>query len=88
MHPVPACSTLQLADVELRRLRIVTQMGIDLMRVDSPAGSPIGPRRFILVDSRGVHDLRTVPNGGRPGPGTDCAGTLLDLQQPGGPLGP
>jgi hypothetical protein len=81
MHTVPACSTLQLADVELRRLRIVSPMGIDLMRIDSLTGSPIGPRRFVLVDSSGVHDLRTFPNGERPRPGMDCTASVRDIER-------
>lgn len=82
-HTVPPCSTLRLADVELRRVRIVSPMGNDLMRIDSLAGSPIGPRRFILIYSFGVQDLRTTPNGQPPGPGgaLDCNGTVRELEQ-------
>lgn len=81
-HTVFGCSTLQLADVELRRVRIVSPAGIDLMRIDSLTGSPIGPRRYILVEGTGVHDLRTTPNGEPPGPGTGgCFGTVHELQQ-------
>ena len=86
-HTVFGCSTLQLADVELRRVRIVSPAGIDLMRIDSPTGVPIGPRRYILVEGSGVHDLRTFPNGDRPGPGMECLATLQELQQPRGSLG-
>ena len=79
---VPACSTLRLSDVELRRVRIVSPTGLDLMRIDSLGGSPIGPRRFIVIDGAGLYDLRTTPNGEPPGPGArGCFGTVHGLQQ-------
>ncbi len=86
-HTIPGCSTVQFPDVDLRGIRITTPTGLDLMRRDSPTGVPIGPRRFIVIDT-GFTDLRTGPRGVRPGPGMDCNLTLLDLLQPGGPDGP
>ena len=88
MYSVSPCSTLRLVNVELRRVRIVSPAGVDLMRIDSPTGPPIGPRRFILIEGTGVHDLRTFPNGDPPVPGMNCLAGLLDLQRPNrGPLG-
>jgi hypothetical protein len=81
-YTAPACSTVRFADVELRRVRIVSPSGSDLMRIDSLTGSPIGPRRFILIDAQGAHDLRTTPNGQPPGPGAPaCFGTVRELEQ-------
>ena len=84
-HPIPGCTTVQLRDVELRRVRITTQAGDDLMRVDPPNGTPIGPRRFIVIDVSGVSDLRTRPNGVAPNPAMRCDQQLF--VPPGGGVG-
>jgi len=86
-HNVPGCSTIALAGVELRGVRILTPTGLDLMPVDSPRGVPIGPRRFILVTAPMVQDLRTSPNRPRPVPAMECQEGLGHMVRPRGPVG-